>query len=121
MSAAKRKPTLADTLNQAVTQASRDYNRSIKLRKRDWDEGRKLAHGIVNGVLRHAHGRCVDFVATADELVESGLALPSWFIDSKVCKGVIFDGREIELYRPLLDEPTYELSIPYRRTKGDHG
>jgi hypothetical protein len=88
----------------------------MKLRKRNWDEGRKLCHSIVDGVLRHAHSWCVDYVATADELVDAGLALPSWFDGTRVCKRVIFDGRYIELYRPEGDE--YELSIPYRKGDG---
>ncbi len=112
MSATKKNP-LAETLNDVVDRASRDHDRSRKARKKDWDKGRRICHGPVNGIMRHAHSWCVDFIGTADELVEAGLARRSWFDADSVCRGVVFDGRQIELYRPEGDE--YELTIPYER------
>lgn len=111
------KPSFADILQAVVDRASRDYVRSHKARKRlGWDEGKKISHGPMYGVERRSHGACVDFVGSAEELVKAGLALSEWFVGNGLFRRVLFDGREIELYRTSPDEK-WELSIPYQ--KGD--
>ena len=68
---------------------------------------RALCRRTLNGVPGRAHGWCVDFVASANELIKAGLALPEWFKGNKECKRVLLGGREIEVHRqPFLPRPT---------------
>ena len=111
---------LVATIERLVQEADRDYDRSKELRNRDrskgdkiWEAHRQPCRGTVNRIPRRAHGWCVDFTAAADELVGAGLALPEWFVGMSVCRRVVVDGREIELYRN--EDHDYEMSIPYRK------
>ena len=112
--------TIAEVLDKVVERARRDHARSMELRRRDYGQSeeafnrhREICRGQLKGCSRKAHGWCVDFAGTPEDLVRAGLALPAWFKNEPECRRVCVGGRYVELYRPLEGKPEYELTIWY--------